>query len=125
MIQKYRLVMAEDVFDKGDTHIYKLPYGIEWLDDDGTIMDCEWFPTEAKRLRAIDGEKMIIKELLLQIHKKQLDYPDLLDWNIVLSSDSDGDNFNNLDELIYDNKTLTIKLKGIREHNKITSDCKI
>jgi len=47
----YELVLASQTFDDNNNG---LEYGINWLDDDGNILDCEWFRTEEDRQEAID-----------------------------------------------------------------------
>ena len=47
----YELVEAQDCFDDENSG---LTYGINWLDDDGTVVDCEWFATVSDREQAID-----------------------------------------------------------------------
>lgn len=47
----YELVDAKDVFDDDNDGLI---FGINWLDDDGVIVDCEWFATEDERNEVID-----------------------------------------------------------------------
>jgi len=47
----YELVDANECFDDNNDG---LTYGINWLDEDGNVMDCEWFATEGERQEAID-----------------------------------------------------------------------
>lgn len=47
----YELVMADECFDDDNEGLI---YGIHWLDDDGIVVDCEWFKTEEERQECID-----------------------------------------------------------------------
>lgn len=47
----YELVQAEDVFDDDNDG---LSFGINWLDEDGFVIDCEWFESIEERQEAID-----------------------------------------------------------------------
>lgn len=47
----YELVLASDTFDDDNG---ELEYGINWLDEDKNIVDCQWFKTEDERLKAIE-----------------------------------------------------------------------
>lgn len=47
----YELVLASETFDDNNNG---LEYGINWLDEDGFILDCEWFATDEERQEAID-----------------------------------------------------------------------
>lgn len=48
----YELVLASETFDDDNNG---LEYGINWLDDDGEILDCEWYKTEEERQNAINN----------------------------------------------------------------------
>jgi hypothetical protein len=51
---KYELVKAEDTFRGLDNPTNDgLVFGINWLDEDGEITDCEWYKTEADRQRVV------------------------------------------------------------------------
>ena len=43
--------LASETFDDNNEG---LEYGINWLDNDGIVTDCEWFKTEEERQEAID-----------------------------------------------------------------------
>lgn len=48
----YELVLASDVFND-DNDGYE--YGINWIDEDeGFVIDCEWFKTEEERNKIIE-----------------------------------------------------------------------
>ena len=47
----YELVKAEDCFDDNNEGLI---FGIHWLDEDGNVLDCEWFATEEERQQCID-----------------------------------------------------------------------
>lgn len=49
----YELILARDTFDDDNEG---LEYGINWLDEDGFVIDCEWFESETERQQAIDRE---------------------------------------------------------------------
>ena len=49
-MKKYQLIHANDVFDDGNK---RLIYGINWLDDKGNIVDCEWFNNDIERLTSV------------------------------------------------------------------------
>ena len=50
-MDSYELVLASEVFDD-DNEGYE--FGINWLDEDGNVLDCEWFQTEEDRQEALD-----------------------------------------------------------------------
>lgn len=52
-MQRYELVKAEDVFEDNNGG---LVLGINWLDDEGEVVDCEWFKTEEERKICIEKE---------------------------------------------------------------------
>ena len=47
----YELVLASDVFND-DNGGYE--YGINWINENGCVVDCEWFKTEDERNEAIE-----------------------------------------------------------------------
>lgn len=47
----YELVLASDVFND-DNGGYE--FGINWLDENNHVIDCEWFKTEEERSEAIN-----------------------------------------------------------------------
>lgn len=49
----YELILARDTFDDDNEG---LEYGINWLDEDGNVIDCEWFESEEERQQVIDRE---------------------------------------------------------------------
>lgn len=51
-MKEYEFVHASQVFDDDNGG---LVYGINWIDKDGEIIDCEWFKTEKERKRAVFG----------------------------------------------------------------------
>ena len=53
-IMKYEFVRAEDTFDDNNDG---LVFGINWLDDMGNVVDCQWFKTENERQICIDETK--------------------------------------------------------------------
>ncbi len=50
MRQLYNLVNAKDVFNDNNNG---LTYGIEWLNEDGSVADCEWFTSNEERMNSI------------------------------------------------------------------------
>jgi hypothetical protein len=46
----YELVLASETFDD-DNDGYE--FGINWLDEAGYVLDCEWFKTEEERQEAL------------------------------------------------------------------------
>jgi hypothetical protein len=44
--QDYELVLASETFDDDNNGF---EYGINWLDEAGYVLDCEWFKTEEER----------------------------------------------------------------------------
>lgn len=56
---KFELVHASQVFEDNNNG---LVYGINWLDDNYNVIDCEWFKSESERLKScietlIENEK--------------------------------------------------------------------
>jgi hypothetical protein len=50
-MDSYELVLASETFDD-DNEGYE--FGINWLDEDGEVLDCEWFKSESDRQEALD-----------------------------------------------------------------------
>lgn len=50
---RYTLVTAQEVLEDDNGGLI---YGIEWQDENGYPVDCEWFFTEEQRQLAVDEE---------------------------------------------------------------------
>jgi hypothetical protein len=50
--QEYEFVYASQVFDDDNKGFV---FGVNWLDEEGYIVDCEWFQTEEEREIAVIG----------------------------------------------------------------------
>lgn len=49
----FEFVDAKDCFDDDNEGMI---YGINWLDENKNIIDCEWFKTEDERMNTINQE---------------------------------------------------------------------
>lgn len=52
MLREYEFVHASQVFDDDNNSFV---YGVNWIDEEGDIADCEWFKTEEERKNAVKG----------------------------------------------------------------------
>ena len=50
--REYEFVEASQVFDDDNNGLI---YGVNWLDKNNDIADCEWFKTKKERLNAVKG----------------------------------------------------------------------